>query len=443
MNTKTTTRRSSRSGGYTHSRSISSQRRNKRSTPYNGGGSSYGRNNRNASRGRGRGRNDSRGGRGKGRGRGQYIDPQKFINLNPTTKTEAIYVPKNLFKDFGLSLRIVSNLENIGITSPSKIQDESIPHVLQGKDVVGLANTGSGKTAAFLVPVIHKIGLLKKAGLHETALILAPTRELAMQIQDEFKRFTEHINIHSALCVGGMSSYHQIKQLRRGPQVVIGTPGRVKDLIEQGELKLDATTTFILDEADRMLDMGFLPAIKDIISEIKEKPQTLCFSATITPEITKLLDRMLKDPVTVSVRTSETGEHIAQDIIYVPEEAKRFDTLCEVLEEIDYDKILIFAEMKYTVSDLVKKLARAGISAEAIHGNKTQPQRQRSLKNFKEGKVDILVATDVAARGLDIPNVTHVINYEQPQTYEDYIHRIGRTGRAGKEGQAYTFVVKK
>lgn len=382
-------------------------------------------------------RRDQRSG---GRQRGQYIDPAKFVNLSPTTKTEAIYIPKHVFKDFGLALRIVSNLEEMKITSPTKIQDESIPHVLEGKDVIGLANTGSGKTAAFLLPLIHKLGLTKKVGITETALILAPTRELAMQIQEEFVRFTNHINVHSALCVGGMNIKMQMKQLTRKPQVIIGTPGRVKDLLEKKSLSLDNTTTFVLDEADRMLDMGFLPDIKNIISYIKEKPQTLCFSATITPEITKLLDRMLKDPVTVSVRTSETGDHIAQDVIKVPAGADKYQMLIELLEKPEIEKVVIFAEMKHAVSDLAKKLTKDGFLSEAIHGNKTQPQRKRSLNNFKEGKADILVATDVAARGLDIPNVTHVINYEQPQTYEDYIHRIGRTGRAGKEGQAYTFV---
>lgn len=330
----------------------------------------------------------------------------------------------------------------MGITSPSKIQDEAIPPAMEGKDVVGLANTGSGKTAAFLLPIVHKLGLSKKDNKKDTVLILAPTRELAMQIQDEFVKFTKSINVHSVLCVGGMSMYAQVKQLRRGPQVVIGTPGRVKDLIGKREIILDDTNTFVLDEADRMLDMGFLPDIQSIIASIKHKPQTLCFSATITPQITSLLDGMLKDPVTISVRTSETGQHIAQDVIFVKDEAEKYSSLVEMLREEKLEKILIFAEMKSTVSDLSKRLNRDGFHTEAIHGNKTQPQRQRSLMTFKSGKANILVATDVAARGLDIPNVTHVINFEQPQTYEDYIHRIGRTGRAGKEGQAYTYVVR-
>lgn len=371
--------------------------------------------------------------------RNQYIDPSKFINRNPTLMKDDGFAPKNLFTDFGLPHTIVENLKKLNIEKPTKIQDEAIPHVMAGKDVIGLSDTGSGKTAAFVLPLIPKI----KATGKGSAIILAPTRELAMQIEDDFKKFSMGLYVFSTLCVGGMNIQSQIRSLKRGPHVIIGTPGRIKDLINQKHLDLSKAQTFILDEADRMLDMGFLPDIKSIISELPSKPQTLCFSATITPQITTLLDSMLQDPVTISVRGSQSGDHIAQEVIKVESNEKRYDTLLKTLKNIDYDKVLVFTEMKFTASKIAKQLSLDNLKAESIHGNKNQSQRKKSLDAFKGGRVNILVATDVAARGLDIPNVTHVINYEQPQTYEDYIHRIGRTGRAGKEGQAYTFVLGK
>jgi superfamily II DNA/RNA helicase len=232
----------------------------------------------------------------------------------------------------------------------------------------------------------------------------------------------------------------QIRDLRRRPQVIIGTPGRLKDLMRQRVLKLEFVTTLVLDEADRMLDMGFLPDIKDIIAELPEERQSLCFSATITPQIQGLLDNMLKDPVTVSVRTRETSEHIEQDVVKARSKDEKVRILNELLNDEEFEKVLVFGETKFGVQKLADSLTKAGLPAEAIHGNKSQPQRQRALRNFRDGKVGILVATDVAARGLDIPNVSHVINFDQPNNYEDYVHRIGRTGRAGKTGKALTFI---
>jgi len=365
------------------------------------------------------------------------ISHDKFVNKNPKSQEQETYVATHAFADFRFHSHIVDNLTKRGYISPSRIQDESIPHILSGKDVVGLANTGSGKTAAFLLPIIQKLKIQKT---RETVLVITPTRELAVQIQDEFKKFTAGMQLYSTLCVGGLNIRSQIKELRRGPNVVIGTPGRIKDLIEQRELRLDKTTTLVLDEADRMLDMGFLPDIKKIIGHLPKKRQSLCFSATITPEIKKLLDEMLVEPVTISVRTSETGEHIAQDIIRAGTKEEKMKELKSMLSQDHFDKVLVFGQMKHSVQKLADTLTKQGFPAVAIHGNKSQPQRQRALNDFKSGKVNILVATDVAARGLDIPNVSHVINFDQPQTHEEYIHRIGRTGRAGKPGQAYTFV---
>jgi superfamily II DNA/RNA helicase len=308
---------------------------------------------------------------------------------------------------------------------------------MEGRDVIGLANTGTGKTAAFVLPIIQR---LKAVQGQKAVLIMAPTRELAVQIDEQFRLFANNMNLYSALCVGGVNMQKQIRDLRRRPQVIIGTPGRLKDLMRQRVLKLEFVTTLVLDEADRMLDMGFLPDIKDIISELPEERQSLCFSATITPQIQGLLDNMLKDPVTVSVRTRETSEHIEQDVVKARSKDEKVRILNELLNDEEFEKVLVFGETKFGVQKLADSLTKAGLPAEAIHGNKSQPQRQRALRNFRDGKVGILVATDVAARGLDIPNVSHVINFDQPNNYEDYVHRIGRTGRAGKTGKALTFI---
>lgn len=368
---------------------------------------------------------------------GQTISHDKLINKNPVTKAEESYTPEHSFADFGFHSQIVANLIRKGYQTPTRVQDQSIPPILAGRDLLGLANTGSGKTAAFVLPIIHKLNSKPGPG---GVLIITPTRELAQQIQDEFRQFADRLRVSSVLCVGGLNIRQQIKELRRRPPVVIGTPGRLKDLINQGELKLQHTNTLVLDEMDRMLDMGFLPDIRAITSELPEKRQSLCFGATITPEISKLLTQILKDPVEVSVRTSETGEHIAQDIVKAQGQEAKMKQLIEMLSRENFEKVLIFGQMKHSVQKLADTLSKRGFRAEAIHGNKSQPQRQRALSSFKKGRVNILVATDVAARGLDVPNVSQVINFDLPSTHEEYIHRIGRTGRAGKPGQAYTFV---
>lgn len=382
-------------------------------------------------------RGDFRNKNGKKRFQSKTISHEKFINKNPKLQTEESYSPLNTFLDFGFQERIVNNLVKKGYKIPTRVQDEAIPHILNGKDVIGLANTGSGKTAAFVLPIIQK---LKTKNNREKVLIIAPTRELAQQIQGEFREFAEGLQLYTALCVGGLGIWPQIKELRRGVSVVIGTPGRLKDLIDQGELKLDNTSTLVLDEADRMLDMGFSQDINFIISKLPIERQSLCFSATISPEISKLMDKMLIDPVMVSVRTSHTGEHIAQDIIRAKTKEEKMKELTKMLAQDHFEKVLIFGQMKFEVQRLSDELNKMGFYSVAIHGNKTQIQRQKALESFKTGKVNIMVATDVAARGIDVPNVSHVINFDQPNTHEEYVHRIGRTGRAGKPGQAYTFV---
>lgn len=371
--------------------------------------------------------------------RGQYIHPSKFINKSVASEvTEELFVPVNRFDSMGLDPRIVENLKTLNYESPTAIQDGSIMPIMEGKDLIGLANTGTGKTAAFLLPLIHKI---LNDEMYQ-ALIIAPTRELAQQIEEEWHKFARGLRLYSAICVGGTNIGNQIRTLKKNPHVVIGTPGRLKDLIQQKALILDRCDGLVLDEADRMLDMGFLPDIRFIMNELPKKRQSLCFSATITPEINRLLDDILIDPITVSVRRGVTSEHIEQDIIVAGTKEEKLAKLLELLKLPDFDKVLVFSQTKWGAQRLAEMLTKEGHLSEAIHGNKTQSQRQKALKTFKEGNVQVLVATDVAARGLDISNVSHVVNFDQPNTYEDYIHRIGRTGRAGKKGKALTFVPK-
>ncbi len=320
------------------------------------------------------------------------------------------------------------------------IQDQAIPPALDGCDVLGLANTGTGKTAAFLLPIIQKLLHTKR---RDSVLILAPTRELAQQINDEFRRFTPGLGLYSTVLVGGVNINPQIKDLRRHPHVIIGTPGRTKDLLNQRELSLASVDTFVLDEADRMLDMGFIRDIRFIAERVPATRQTLCFSATITPEVEKLIDDFMSHPVKVSVRTADTSDNVDQDVIFHGDKNEKVDMLHEMLGFDGFDRVLVFANTKFGSQRLADTLSKKGVPSVAIHDNKSQGQRQRALNDFKQGKVNVLVATDVAARGLDIPDVSHVINFDPPIQYEDYVHRIGRTGRAGKKGKALTFVEKR
>lgn len=371
------------------------------------------------------------------RGSGQYIDPVKFINQPVAAEERPEFVPEHTFSDFGFASALQRNVEARGYVHPTPVQDKAIKPVLTGHDLIGLANTGTGKTAAFLLPILSR---LVEDPSSVRALIIAPTRELAMQIDDEFRHFSKGLNLYSALCVGGMSIGPQIKQLRRGPHIVIGTPGRLKDLVQQKELRLGQANVLVLDEADRMLDMGFINDIKFLLSLLPEDRQSLCFSATMTPEIRRLLDGVLTDPVIVSVKTGDTSQQVAQDVVRFNSKEQKLDMLRDLLQKPGFEKVIVFGQTKFGVQRLAQKLTEFGIPTEAIHGNKSQGQRQRALDAFKKDRVRVLVATDVAARGLDIPDVSHVINFDQPNTYEDYVHRIGRTGRAGKTGQALTFV---
>ena len=327
------------------------------------------------------------------------------------------------------------NIQRKGYTQPTPIQDQAIQHILQYKDVVGLANTGTGKTAAFLIPLINKVYFDRS----QKVLIIVPTRELAVQIEDECRAFTKGLRVFSVLCIGGVGMMHQIRSLQKDHDIVIGTPGRLRDLERKGKLKLARYNNIVLDEVDRMMDMGFINDVRDIIGKLPTHRQSLFFSATMPPEIKNLATGFLSDPVTVSVKSQDTAKAVEQDVVKLNGQQK-VDVLSDLLRGDGFDRVIVFGRTKWGMEKLAKILLQRGFKVAAIHGNKNQNQRQRALQEFKSGQVTVLLATDVASRGLDIENVTHVINYDEPASYDDYVHRIGRTGRAGKTGVALTFI---
>jgi len=362
------------------------------------------------------------------------IDISRFIAESSTKNTEQEnYSPKYKFTDFKIEEKLKNNIVKKGYNNPTPIQDKIIPVILDKKDVLGIANTGTGKTAAFLIPKINHSILDKK----DKTVILAPTRELALQIEKEFNDFARGLNIFSVSCIGGTSIRKQFSDLKRNHNFVIGTPGRIKDLIQRKALNLSFFNTIVLDEVDRMLDMGFINDIKFILEKMPKEKQALCFSATISNEIEGLVNKFLNSPIKVSVKVRESSKNVNQNIIKTSD---KLGTLCDLLNKDNFSKVLVFGKTKHGVEKLSRILREKGFKVESIHGDKTQSKRQKALALFKENKIRVLVATDVAARGLDINDITHVINYDMPATYEDYIHRIGRTGRCEKKGSAITFV---
>lgn len=374
--------------------------------------------------------------RGRGRRQGERIDFSKFINKAVITEEVEIFKPEHQFNDFAIDARLKRSVISKGYTDPTPIQDRAISHILKGEDLVGVANTGTGKTAAFLIPLINKTILNPK----DCVLIIVPTRELAIQIDQEFRDFSRGLKLYSVCCVGGMSIGPQISDLRYHNNFIIGTPGRLKDLIERKKIQLSLMNTVVLDEADRMLDMGFIGDMRFVMAGMPKDRQTLFFSATISPEVNNIIKEFLKDPVRISVKTRDTAKNVAQDIIRIKSNEKKIDVLHELLNQKELSKVLIFGRTKHGVEKLSETLIKRGFKAESIHGNKNHAKRQRALNLFKDDRVQILVATDVAARGLDINDITHVINYDVPETYDDYVHRIGRTGRGDKMGKALTFI---
>jgi len=377
---------------------------------------------------------------GKRGERSERIDPAKFINKKVVAEETEHFKPKHTFFDFKIDDALKQAVNARGYIVPTPIQDSAIPRILDGLDVVGIANTGTGKTGAFVIPLLHKVRL------HPTGrtLIIVPTRELAIQIDQELKGFVSCIKtgmkVFSVCCVGGMSISRQISDLHRGYNFIIGTPGRLKDLIGRKVVDLSHFNTIVLDEADRMLDMGFIGDMRFVMAQMPKARQTLFFSATISFEIEKLISEFLREPVRISVKTRETPRNVEQDVVRIENGAAKLDVLHDLLNQKDFIKVLIFARTKYGAERLSKDLLKRGFSAESIHGNKNHSKRQRALGMFKESRIQILVATDVAARGLDIADVSHVINYDLPATYNDYVHRIGRTGRGDKHGKALTFI---
>lgn len=387
--------------------------------------------------------NNSRGryrGGGRSRGRTPQINISAFIekakqNQQQISQVAPIEVTRT-FADFQLHNQVHQNLDRLGFTKPTPIQDQTIELVAQGRNVLGIANTGTGKTGAFLIPLINQ--LLQNP--EQKILVVAPTRELAVQINTSFRQLTVHTHLYSVQCIGGASLHRQIQHLSKNYQAVIGTPGRLIDLVDRRKIKPAEFTTVVLDEVDRMLDMGFVRDIRQLLAATPADRQSLYFSATISPEIERLINDFSENVAQVSVKTNQTADSVEQDIIRLQGNEQKVAKLEEILNREEVTKVLVFGRTKRGVKKLMFELRDRGFSTDSIHGNKSQSQRQRALQDFKQDKVNVLVATDVAARGLDIDDVSHVINYEVPDTFDDYIHRIGRTGRGGKRGVAYTFV---
>lgn len=372
----------------------------------------------------------------RGLKRVKAFNPIDLINNSEINEKKPEYLISHSFADFPISADLKRNIFEKGYKSPTPIQDQAIEPIINGKDLVGIANTGTGKTAAFLIPLIDKV--LKDRS--QKILILTPTRELATQIRDEFSAFSRGLNIDCALCIGGANMSRQKNDLRRNPSFVIGTPGRIQDFLRSRNLSLFDFGSVVLDEADRMVDIGFIHDIENIISFLPKVRQSLFFSATIDGKVREVLSSFVQNPVTVSVKTKETAENIEQNTIKVTDHSRKIDQLHDLLIQEGFEKVLVFGRTKHGVQKLSDELVRRGFKADAIHGNKRQNQRIKTLEKFKRSEIQILLATDVASRGLDIPNVSHVINYDLPESYEAYIHRIGRTGRLDKKGVALTFI---
>ncbi|GHN02058.1 hypothetical protein WSM22_35470 [Cytophagales bacterium WSM2-2] len=376
-------------------------------------------------------------GRGKGNQQVSTIDPRLFVK-KAIPVTENRYESPRAIQDLPVDERIKNNLLSKGYLSPTEIQDKTLESILSGKDLMGIAQTGTGKTGAFLIPVIHRLINSKPAF---QVLIVVPTRELAVQVEQEFKSIVKGLSMFSACFIGGTSVGKDIGLLRRPVHIVIGTPGRLTDLARQGALRLTNFNTLILDEFDRLLDMGFARDIQFIVKGMSGRKQTILFSATEEKSQRKLIDELLRQPVEVHVSNGKvTGDHIDQEVVRVGAGENKMEVLLKMVRDRSFQKVIVFAETKRGVSNVRKSLHQSGIKVDEIHGNKSQNYRLKALNDFKSGRIQVLIATDVAARGLDISEVTHVINYQQPRDFDSYIHRIGRTGRAGKGGKAFTFI---
>lgn len=343
------------------------------------------------------------------------------------------------FHEFGLDESILKSIDEFGFKEPTPIQAGAIPHILEGRDVIGSAQTGTGKTAAYALPILHRLGG-HEAGAAPRCLILGPTRELAAQVEDQFHAYGKYCAPKCCLIHGGVGYGKQVEEIKAGADVVIATPGRLIDHIQQKNFDLKSIEVLVLDEVDRMLDMGFIDDVTRIIKMCNKQRQTLLFSATVSEDIKRLTEKSLKDPVDVSIGIKLTPAETVTHVIYPVGAMQKFDLLIALIDQMEIDSMIIFCRMKVGADRITRWLQERGLSCAAMHSNLPQKNRTKALLDFKEGRIKILVATDIASRGLDIANVTHVINYDVPEHAEDYVHRIGRTGRAQRDGDAATIV---
>ena len=374
---------------------------------------------------------------GNGQGKGKSLDPKLFVKKG-IAQEETKQAPTRSIEELQIHPSILRNLLKKGYKTTTEIQDKTLEAILDGRNLMGLDQTGTGKTAAFLVPIVNNL-LQQRPNFQ--VLIVSPTRELALQIESEFKSIAKDLNLSSNCLIGGTSVQRDVMNLRRPSHLIIGTPGRISDMIRQRALNLKNFNILVLDEFDRLLDMGFSHDIQFFVDGMSNRKQTILFSATEEKGQKALISKLLENPVEVRVRSGNVSpETIDQDIVVVKNGENKMDVLVKMVKDKSFEKVLVFAETKRWVSRICKDLRHAGIKADEIHGNKSQNYRINALDSFKNKRIQVLVATDVAARGLDISHVSHVINYQQPKNMDSYIHRIGRTGRAGESGKAFTFV---
>jgi len=366
------------------------------------------------------------------------LDPSLLVKEAIPREAVRIFRSDRLVRELPIDTRLKQTLALKGYERPTEIQDKTLEALLRGRDLLGIAQTGTGKTGAFLIPIIDK--LLQKR-MNPYALVVVPTRELALQVEEEFKSMARGLGLYSACFIGGTNINRDLQKLRRSSHVVIATPGRLLDLTDRRAIDLGKFETLVLDEFDRMLDMGFIHDVNRILKGMKQRKHTMLFSATLDSSQQSMINSILTDQLTVKVSTGNcSADGILQEVIRIMPGQDKFRVLQEMLVQSEFTKVLLFEETKHRVSRLCMRLNKAGIRADQIHGDKSQNARQNALHAFKAGKIQVLVATDVASRGLDVSDISHVINYQVPRTHDSYIHRIGRTGRAGKVGKAYTFV---
>jgi len=366
------------------------------------------------------------------------LNPELLIQQAVVSSVKAITV-ETRFEEMDLQPQLKANIQKMGFVSPTEIQDKTFDKLVNGANLIGIANTGTGKTGAFLIPILEN--LLRNNDRKFQSLIIVPTRELALQVYDEFKKLSEGLKLRAACYIGGTNIEKDIRSLSNYFDLVIGTPGRLLDLRNRGNLKLSKFEVLVLDEFDKMLDMGFVRDIRELVGGMKQRRQTLLFSATKDPKQQTIINEIVSNPFIVEIHSGDqSSKNVEQDIIKIPEGQDKFKILLDLLADKDFDKVILFTETKHLANRLSKKLNNSGVKSDQIHGNKSQNYRINALEKFKKGSIRVLVATDVAARGIDVNNVSLVVNYQLPKDFDTYIHRVGRTGRAGKTGTAYTFV---